>query len=241
MERGPLVRFLIKRRTGGPRSIRLSQVRPFSQNFHSSKVLSCDTLIVMNNNHFTFGHYLAYWSKHAFFCATPSFVMAIMFGYSHTSQIIAMLLAIATFIAFYAAVSNSRINNENRLWIGKHIHLAAVIRSIVSGIGLLGLTLSMHWKSAFTLAIPDFYAGLLATVGYKWIFDSLIDICPVVGAHEYYTEKCSLFNMFFETYVTTLIEGAILSITLLLLTLLITFFSKFFFKRPRKPLRSPTN
>lgn len=176
--------------------------------------------------------YLRYWSMHAVFCATPSFIFAIFVGFNQIASIIAMILAVVTFIFFYsvASLKLSRIGGE----LKKAIHCAAAIRSCISAIGLVGLTLSLKWESMAALAAPDIMAGIVAVTVVSNVIglDSFIRSFPSRGPGGE-PEQGSTLTEFICTYLSTIAEGVILSGTLLLLVLPVFIVVRFRARRRR--------
>ena len=181
-----------------------------------------------------FSSRLRYWTIHAFFCATPSFIFAYTgMGYDRVSSVLAMLLAILVFILGYSLVTSSNIYSskiDGKSWLKKIVHRAAVFRSFVSGLGFISFTS----PSLQFLFVPDIYAGILASIlttrffeffGYSFSPRGLEN--PMSPDIFWLGDQYS----FIPTFVMTVCEGLIITATILALVCLFSFFHYLFRKR----------
>lgn len=165
---------------------------------------------------------LRYWSIHAIFCATPSFIMAVQLGYFRMASIAGMLAAIASFILLYTFITSSNLYDrviEGRSSLRTIVHRAAVLRSVVSAVGILGFANQF----TFFLFYPDFIAGIYSIGLSELIFRRVLGIrLPSIGSPNSSDFEFFMGNQaaFIPTYITTIFEGVIISVTLLLLILL---------------------
>lgn len=147
---------------------------------------------------------LRHWSLHTTICASPSFIMAIQFGFNSTIAIVGMLCGIATLILGYTCISSTNLfagNSDGILNQTKKYGLRA--RSTISLIELPGALIPE--SVLFNLTLPDFYAGMVAV--------STVDTLTSGFSENNHT--------FFQVYAATIIEGLIVSISIFLLMLLL--------------------
>lgn len=164
----------------------------------------------MNSNQ-TFKQNLLFWTKHCSINALPSFVIALIFLqlWSQPINILAMLLAVLTFIVLYAVFTHKfkKFRNGNSL-LAKSLSIALKIRIFISILSLLITALASMIAIIstsfdypfFLLFVPDFWAGMLASSIFK------IDIGKTIS--------------FTEVYLITITEGLILSAFLFLIVFL---------------------
>lgn len=158
----------------------------------------------------------SYWFGHALFCATPSFWLAIMFGYRSYSAIAAMPFAVLSFVALYASVTSSSWyqSRHQSFLLGYAVRLGANIRSFVSLGGLITLIVFRerisdgHFSSGYFLLWPDLYSGMLAVLTVRGVMQELGIVLDQLGEAE------EGLRAFLLTYLTTAVDGVILSGTL---------------------------
>lgn len=156
---------------------------------------------------------LKYWAGHAFFCATPSFILAYGAGFDSWSAVAAMLSAVALFVALYALVSSRRyfqIKIKPGL-LGQAIHIGAKLRSTLSFLGLATfLTPALKLNVPIYPLMPDLYCGILAVQLTEFITNKMV---YRMGTQEG-------FDTFWRTFLITTFDGVLLSGTLFVVVLL---------------------
>jgi hypothetical protein len=163
----------------------------------------------------TFGSQLKYWTAHALFCATPSFIFALGGGYDSFSAVSAMLAAIAVFIFLYAYISSRRVFNDRikSSALGHAIALGAKLRSLIAGCGLAGFFFGGFFpfsRFPFFLTLPDMYCGAAA-----------INIVEYFAGKTFYQlGSQNGFETFYTTFFITAVDGVLLSGTLVALIFL---------------------
>lgn len=177
----------------------------------------------------TFKHELKHWSIHAFFCTSPSFILAYAYGgYRELSALLGILLGIATTILIFATISSSThystLSDEGIF--RRSIRLGAKIRSGISAIELVGAIIPGLW----ILALPDIYAGMaaigLVEGGFKMCGIRLVTAnkgsdfsLKIADAnHDFWIRNA---DSIIPTYLTTVIEGFIITLTMLVIALLV--------------------
>lgn len=159
-------------------------------------------------NRSVFLRQLRYWTFHCSFNALPSFCIALFFLqlWKSPPAIAAMVCAIGTFILLYATLTslNGPLANEDHI-LSRSLRLGAKIRAWISGVSLVMIPIG-----AFMLT-PDFWCGFLSVT----VTDSLLKWAggPVspLGSNGQNAG-------FFPIYLTTLLEGFILSFLLLMIS-----------------------
>lgn len=184
----------------------IDTVRDFiapSSGFHNS-ILGIVQL--MNPSPFLtiFSRQLRFWTFHCIINAAPSFCIAVMFlklGESPVA-ISAMFAGIGTFILLYATATSvlGPLANEMSA-LARALRVGARFRSVIAGIALV---------LSFTRAVsvtPDFWSGYLSV----FAMDKVTRVATSVfaGSTMNGTPK------FLSIYLTTLLEGFLLSILLL--------------------------
>jgi len=159
---------------------------------------------VPNLNDPKFSSQFLYWSCHALFCATPSFVLAIFAGYQSATAIAAMLSGIATFIALYALFTSSKKYQERYRdsLFGEAVRIGAKLRSAFSLFAMLWFFTSSN--DGGVLVRTDMYAGMIAIKGIERVF----------GEANFELPKSDTWECFYRTYLTTVLDGLLLSGTL---------------------------
>lgn len=180
----------------------------------------------MNHSFFKiFPQKLRFWTFHGVLNALPSFGIALIFLglYRNPMGIAAMILAVGTFIIGYSVITSlaGPFSTEEHI-LSQALVLGTKIRSWISAISLVCLLLSFSSFSTM-MVTPDFWAGFGAAHIYQWI------------AH-FFGAPVDLFENgdragFVEVFTTTILEGLLLSVAILL----IAFFSVLFLQaRNRK-------
>lgn len=165
----------------------------------------------------TLTNQLRYWSLHCGLTGLPSFCLALIY-FNSTTNVVAMLTGIATFIICFSAITSSSLYGKLHSGIvGRSIRLGTRIRMIVSLAGLpFLLPLIGHdvdqgsMPSMFVLFTADFWFGYAALM-----------IIAVVGqalGGNYNGFGSSNFEADFAfTYMTTVVEGLLISVSLVLI------------------------
>ena len=150
---------------------------------------------------------IRYWAGHAFFCATPSFILAFSGGFDSWTSVAAMLSAIATFVCMYAYASSRPYFQKLRPGlIGRAVHLGAKVRSIVAVLGLIATFAPALTNSRpiVYLLLPDMYCGMVAI--------QLTE--ELSGRAIYQMGGQNSVDTFVRTFSITFIDGTLLSTTL---------------------------
>ena len=137
---------------------------------------------------------LVRWAWRGALCALPSFWWASMVFVKHPSQVLAMLLGVATYVVAYAwitALPGYREGVEPGDF-GWALRVAANTRAALAPVMFFG---------------PDMRLGMMATNAVQWT--SMKTSAPA----------WAFGSTFVLTYATTLIQGALVSATMLLLAL----------------------
>ncbi|MCP5537469.1 MAG: hypothetical protein H7A51_14700 [Akkermansiaceae bacterium] len=163
---------------------------------------------------------LRYWSIHCGLTALPSFCIALTY-FNTLASIAAMLAGVATFVMAYTAVTASPLYGKiHGGLVGRSVRLGTRIRMIISLVGLplliplIGLDIDTAEPAPTMVFTADFwfgYAALLITaIGGQFVgldFNSVVRDSAPPG--------------FLFTYLTTIVEGLLISVSLVL----IAFFS----------------
>ncbi|MFK7910160.1 MAG: hypothetical protein AB8F34_06105 [Akkermansiaceae bacterium] len=165
------------------------------------------------------GGQLRYWSIHCGLTALPSFCIALTF-FNSPLNIAAMLCGIATFIIGYTAITATPIYGKlHDGLIGKSVRLGTRIRMIISLIGLpflipiLGYDFNGSGEpptSAFFTV--DFWFGYAAVILTAIGGEALgMNFSGLEG-------RDNIGADFAFTYLTTIVEGLLISISLVLIS-----------------------
>ncbi len=181
----------------------------------------------MNSSTFlaVFPRQLRFWSFHCCLNSLPSLGIALFFLglWKRPEAVVAMFAAIFVFVMLYATVTSCfRPLSEKGHVISRSIALGAKIRAWISGISVFAICIGG------VMLTPDFWSGFVSAglyaqgAGYFGATGHLIENSERAG--------------FFEIFATTVLEGFIISIFLLV----ISFFSVIIIqsKERRKFLRS---
>ncbi|MBN8550420.1 MAG: hypothetical protein J0M12_13990 [Deltaproteobacteria bacterium] len=175
----------------------------------------------------TFKSQLRFWASHALFCAAPSFLWALMIGFSSLTAISAMCCGIAVWVCLYAAASSSAwaMRRLPGTLLGRAIQLGAKARSVLAIVSIcvalvpgLGMVGAMFFYS-------DLYAGFISIQASSFMLNQ---------PSPHYSTMEQSFG-FLYTFLTTLVQGFLLSFTLIAVVLccLLFLFCKQRFSAPR--------
>ena len=172
-------------------------------------------------NRANFVRRFTYWSLHAIFCATPSFFIAYTSGYSTPGAVVGMLAGILTFILLYTCVSLAPLYGrkvESRPFWKKVVTRASLCRSFISAMGFSVMWLGLHDNYVGLFILPDFWAGMAAVRLTTEMFSRGFGYYDRVhGSGELYSFWLGTYQSCIPTYITTLLEGFIITATLLIL------------------------
>lgn len=168
-----------------------------------------------------FPRQLRFWTFHCTLNALPSFCIALIVLqlWKSPQAIVAMLFAIATFILLYTTIT-SLIEplTDDRHVLSRSLRLGTKIRAWISGLSML-----MVFTPAMSFT-PDFWCGFISVNITNSLFKS-------AGSRVDLLDASGLNSGFSPVYLTTLLEGLILSFLLLM----ISFFAVMFLQaRDRK-------
>lgn len=186
---------------------------------------------------------LIHWASHITLCSAPSFFIAYTSGYDSPHSVAAMCLGVVIFIVFYTAISSLKIFQRVRMnpILSRSIQLGTYIRtgiSLLGGLGLiLGHTFSLLKKLTFFFMLPDIYSGLMAISIVEFFGkcrpqSSLrLSIQGDDAAVRFADPWVGNQHSFFPTLATVIIEGLIISVSLLIicsvLVLILRFIRKY--------------
>ena len=149
---------------------------------------------------------LRFWTGHCLLNALPSFLIAGLYldYFQSLSDTLAMLMGITVFIFAYATVFTfvPRFHDQKNSF-GRAVRLALKIRIVLFAFGILGAVIPTLF-----LFHPDYYAGLAAFEVQKIFYAAFFDLAIT-------PEKMTLF---FDIFIWTLLEGAILTAFLMALS-----------------------
>jgi hypothetical protein len=179
----------------------------------------------------TLTNQLRYWSLHCGLTGLPSFCLALIY-FNSTTSVVAMLTGIATFIICFSAITSSSLYRKLHSGIvGRSIRLGTRIRMIVSLAGLpFLLPLIGHdvdqgsIPSMFILFTADFWFGYAALIITAVVGQALGGNYNGIGSSNFEAD-------FAFIYMTTVIEGLLISVSLVL----IAFFTLIILNAKRKP------
>jgi len=175
-------------------------------------------------------HQLRYWSIHCGVTALPSFCLALM-RFDNVTAIIAMLCGITTFILTFTLITSASFYGKlHQGLIGRSIRLGARIRMIISLVSLLPLAALLdttHNPPTAIMFVPDFWFGLAAVL----LFSSGVNALGFTPLNDIESE-----TGFFPIYSITVIEGVLISVSLILIAFIALVILNF--KRNRRQLPS---
>jgi len=165
----------------------------------------------------TLTNQLRYWSLHCGLTGLPSFCLALIY-FNSTTNVVAMLTGIATFIICFSAITSSSLYRKLHSGIvGRSIRLGTRIRMIVSLAGLpFLLPLIGHdvdqdnIPSMFVLFTADFWFGYAALMITAVVGQALGGNYNGIGSSNFEAD-------FAFTYMTTVVEGLLISVSLVLI------------------------
>lgn len=164
------------------------------------------------------GPQLRFWSLHVGLTALPSFAVALI-KFNSPGAILAMLAGIATFIVGYTLLCSSTVYARltGASLLGEAVRKGTRIRLILS-LATAPLLFGAFAEFPSVLFAPDFWAGFGALLVVGW-FSQVLGLGQVdVGRNEI---------GFVPTYFITIVEGLLISFTLVLLA----FFALLFLNR----------
>ena len=161
-----------------------------------------------------FPRQLRYWAIHCALNSSPSFCIALIFLnlWKSPFAIAAMLCAIATFILLYATLTSLIVPlaDENHV-IARSLKLGTTIRAWISGLSLLVVF------TPVAMVTPDFWCGFIAAIFTNFLFRSAGGVGNIF-------EPSGVNFGFSPVFVTTLLEGFILSFLLLMISFFVVIF-----------------
>jgi len=164
------------------------------------------------------GPQLKFWSVHVVLTAAPSFGLALM-NFNSIAAITAMLAGITTFVIGYTLLCSLTAYQKmsTASVLGRAVKIGAKIRLIIS-LATAPLLLSVYLQVPLLFFAPDYWAGL-AAIGIVQTISAAVSQAPVdlMGGSPH----------FVLTYCVVIVEGLILSFTLVLLV----FFTLLFLNR----------
>ena len=162
---------------------------------------------------------LRYWSLHCTLNALPSLAIALIFLelWKNPKGVAAMLSGIASFILLYAVLTSLRgpLSNPDHV-VSRSLKLGTKIRTWISAISVLLV------PAGAVFLLPDFWCGMLSVSILNQVFGMLGLEIELPDANPSGTPIG-----FLPVYLTTMLEGFILSFLLLM----ISFFAMLFLHR----------
>lgn len=171
----------------------------------------------------TFSDWLKYWSWRGGMLALPSGFYAGMLGYQSLSAVLGMLAGIGFWLVAYSRVTSSdwfygQIQ-RSRLWRRlSWVIWAKVLVPVVAGIGLV-------FPPLMALMIPDFYTGVFTVHLTRTLGGAAFDL----------NSTQSWSPTFGGTFLTTVLQGGLVSLQVLLLAAVACVFPPF---QKHKPIVS---
>lgn len=178
---------------------------------------------------------LRYWALHVVLNAAPSVFIALDMVPDHPwARAGAMGCGIACFILGYTVVSSTKVF-QDRIKpsdFGRAVKWATRIRSGVAVGALVGFGLGAGWPGAGAPFLPfvmvEMYAGFVAlgiveSIGrWQWVSQLRVVLTSPVAEERAASLWLGGMNSIVPTFLTTVVEGVILSLLLLLIALVIT-------------------
>lgn len=144
---------------------------------------------------------LRHWTLHCVLNSLPSFCIALwaLGLWQNRFALAAMICAIVTFILLYATLTSLEgpMSDEKHV-LSRAFKVGTKIRAVISVLNLL-----LAFPPVFMLT-PDFWCGFMAT----GIVDLLFEM---TGNHPPFAQLGAAHVGFFPIYLTTMVEGFILS------------------------------
>lgn len=170
----------------------------------------------------SFGRQLGFWALHCGFTALPSFLIAVQY-FKTPSAIIAMLAGVLSFVLAYSLITSTPFYGKiHHGLIGRSVKLGATIRMVISLCSLPVVLYAISPGNGFregnfngdsevVLWAPDFWFGYLAIIIISLLYN-ILDQANFGRALEN-----SETPDFFFTYATTITEGVLISLSLLVI------------------------
>ena len=175
------------------------------------------------NKERTFGEWLGRWAGRGTLWAAPSAFYAWVAGYQNVPAISAMLTGIVFWCLIYASVSASP--QYGRRWretrFGKRLRAVIRLKTWL----IMFCPLAVFWQWFVVLILPDMYGGFAAIYATKVMGGQAVDFDATLGR----------VPEFGWTLVTTVIQGAVISLQVLLVTAVACLFPPY---RKHKPIVS---
>ncbi len=190
------------------------------------------------SNHAPFFRHLKAWTPYVLLIAAPSFGAAYLVEFNRPQSIVGMVGGIAVFLVLFAAVWSSawfrRRVPEGCPW-DRALTYGARARAGLSVLGLFGVLLStIHGTHSqpppyvipfLMILMPDLLSGFLSGLFINWAVQSpfVRTVRVMVAGPDAHERSQSLVvgdvNSLVPTFVTTLAQGVLLTLMLLLLAL----------------------
>ena len=160
-----------------------------------------------------------FWCLHVIFTALPSFCFALM-AFNKPTAVLAMLAGVATFVVGYTLLTSTTIYQRmsGTSLLGQAVKRGAKIRMWLSLITAPMFASVFVGGFVLVMICPDYWAGLAAVMTVGWVAEELFG---VTGGWETWS------GSFVFTYLTVIVEGLIMSFTLVLFA----FFSLLFMNK----------
>jgi len=157
---------------------------------------------------------LRFWAIHCTINALPSYLIAVvwleLWPVAHAHW--AMLTAVLTFVFGYAVLTSwVPVLREGRNLFTRALKVGLVIRTVISCLTVFVVPLGI-----FLLFTPDYWCGQVAVNVVAWWYD-LLGLESTLGSRLDSVGK-SIDTGFMEIYLTTVLEGLILSFMLFILS-----------------------
>jgi hypothetical protein len=158
----------------------------------------------------TFLRQLRYWSFHCLLNAMPSLGIALWWLelWQHPSAVAGLFAAIATFILLYATLTSlpGPLTDPSQP-LSRALRMGAKIRGWISALSMLLLPTGI-----LMIFTPDYWAGLIA-------IGLLNSVVRFFGSDQPFFDSDTTSNTagFFPVYLTTMLEGILLSFFLLMI------------------------
>lgn len=153
---------------------------------------------------------LRFWAIHCTVNALPSYLIAVvwlgLWPVAHAHW--AMLAAVLTFVFGYSVLTSwLPVLREGRNLFTRALKVGLVIRTVISCLTVMAVPLGI-----FVLFTPDYWCGQTAVNAIAWCYD-LAGLEATLGSRAD-SVASSIDTGFMEIYLTTVLEGLILSFML---------------------------
>ncbi|MBT8045157.1 MAG: hypothetical protein KJO79_09425, partial [Verrucomicrobiae bacterium] len=188
----------------------------------------------------TFPRQLGFWSLHCGLTALPSFIIAIS-AFKGLPAIIAMICGIATFVFAYAFITSTPLYGKvhDRL-IGRSIKLGTRIRMIISVaslpllIPIIGVDIdSVAEPPTSVFFTPDFWFGYVAIIIAFLAINAVTQGSLTTGGTGGGPDQ--LGEEFLLPYTATIIEGLLISLSLVFIAFIVLIVLNFRRNRQQMP------